>query len=193
MGEKEDKKLARSWTAKKLKKLRASLAMNQEEFGKLFGKTSRVVSRWEGGSSKPDVEALRDIDVLARDRDEQAGAGIPRLSIVEAIDLTFFLDGHYFSLRVADALGNTARTFMEEFRAGGATSDDLKRLRRIAKERSDHLVDAVVDSQVELIKEFSDGMRIALATLYQEVSRMYEVRMAGGKIPTTKKGRARAK
>ena len=93
MGEKEDKKLARSWTAKKLKKLRESLAMNQEEFGKLFSKTSRVVSRWEGGSSKPVIEALRDIDVLARDRDEQVGVGIPRLSIVEG-DLLDYVTAH---------------------------------------------------------------------------------------------------
>ena len=45
----------------RLKELRKSKNLTQEEFGKLFGVAKNTVSYWEANTSKPDIDLIKEI------------------------------------------------------------------------------------------------------------------------------------
>lgn len=45
----------------RLKELRKSKNLTQEEFGKLFGVAKNTVSYWEANTSKPDINLIKEI------------------------------------------------------------------------------------------------------------------------------------
>lgn len=47
--------------AKKIKKIRISLCLNQPEFARAIGYTKGAVSNWEKGTRKPSMDACRQI------------------------------------------------------------------------------------------------------------------------------------